>query len=86
MAWLWFAREHPEHREDPLPVWLLSVYFCGVVYEGTKPVMGPTNEVEWRPDIDRLHAEMGLPPAPHALSRYWLELFLPSIVQPPDDE
>lgn len=86
LAWLWFAREHPEHREGPLSVWLLSLYFCGVVYEGVKPVIGPGNEAEWRPDIDRLHAEMGLPLAPHALSHYWLELFLPSIVQPLDSQ
>ena len=35
LAWLWFAREHPSHAEHPLPVWLLSVYFCGVVYQGS---------------------------------------------------
>lgn len=85
LAWLWFAREHPAHRQDPLPVWLLSVYFCGVLYEGVRPVIGPADEAAWRPEIDRLHAEMGLPPAPHPLSHFWLELFLPSIVQPLGD-
>jgi hypothetical protein len=79
LAWLWFAREHPAHGGQ-VPVWLLSVYFCGVAYDATRTI-GPATEAEWRPAIDALHADMGLPSTPHELSRYWLELFLPSVVQ-----
>jgi len=59
LAWLWFAREHDAHRADSLPVWLLSIYFCGVSYRAVKPVVGPASEQEWRPEIKKFHDEMG---------------------------
>jgi hypothetical protein len=72
-------------QRESLPVWLLSIYFCGVHYDGAveKPV-GPASEAEWRPHINALHAEMGLPEPPHLLSDRGIELFLPSIVKPVD--
>jgi hypothetical protein len=79
LAWLWFGRCHEEHRFDPLPIWLVSIYFCGVHYRSVNGIVGPPGESAWRPEIDRLHAEMRLPEN-HPLSSRCIELFLPSIV------
>lgn len=80
LAWLWFAHEHPDHAADPLPVWLVSIYFCGIAYGGAKPTVGPQSEAEWRPAIHALHDEMGLGEKSQPLLQYWSELFLPSII------
>jgi hypothetical protein len=81
LAWLWFAREHPSHRGDPLPVWLVSIYFCGGKYPwGRSGKEGPVDEEAWRPHIDALQREMRVPEPPHELSRHCIELFLRSTV------
>jgi hypothetical protein len=81
LAWVWFAREHDSHSADPLPVWLVSIYFCRCAYpRGHGVEIGPADESAWQPHIDKLHEEMGLPEASHALSPRWIEIFLPSTV------
>jgi hypothetical protein len=85
VAWIWFAREHETHRQQPVDAWLASVYFCGGVYPwGARPggVAGPASAEEWRPFIDDLHREMKLPPRPHLLSDRLIEVFLP-VTRPP---
>ncbi len=80
LAMLWFAR----CRSTPtVPVWLVSLYFLGENYPAVKaPHVGPTTEAAWRPIIQAVHAEVGLPPAPHELSPWWVESFLP-VLEPP---
>jgi hypothetical protein len=85
LGWLWFARHHESHAQAPLPVWLVSVYFCGGLYPwGQGGKLGPAGEAQWRSEIDELHAEMGLAKHPDPLTHHWVELFLPSTVKPPD--
>lgn len=82
LAWIWFAREHAQHRAEPVEAWLVSIYFCGGTYPwGAKPVKGPSSEEQWRPIIDELYAEMHLDEQ-HALSDRTIELFLP-VAGPP---
>lgn len=77
LAWIWYAREHPAHAAQPVDAWLVSVYFLGGVYPwGVASVDGPADEQAWRPFIDGLHQDMGLPSPAHALSDRVVELFL----------
>jgi hypothetical protein len=78
LGWLWFARHHQSHREAPLPVWLVSIYFSGAHYPWSGGQTGPADEAAWRPHIEAVHQEMALPDPPEPLSHHWIELFLPS--------
>jgi hypothetical protein len=44
LAWLWFCRSHATHRANPVPVWQVSLYFCGVHYRSVTGMVGPRNE------------------------------------------
>jgi hypothetical protein len=82
LAVLWFARVQ---AQPPVPVWLVSMYFLGESYpKGNDVEVGPPTEEAWEPIIEKLHAEMGLPQPPHALSDWWFESFLPALSPPPD--
>lgn len=79
LAWLWFGRCHEQHRARPVPVWLLSLYFCDVQYRRVTGMVGPRDENAWRSEVDAIRAELRLP-ARHSLSDRCIELFMPSVV------
>lgn len=77
LAALWYARIK---RDPPVPVWLVSLYFTGERYKTvTGAIVGPASAEEWEPIIESLHRRMGLPPAPHLLTPWWIEAFLPAL-------
>jgi len=77
LAVLWYARIK---RRPPVPLWLMSLYFCGERYPTvTGELIGPASEEEWEPVIGGIHRRMGLPPHPHALTPWWIEAFLPAL-------
>jgi hypothetical protein len=73
---LYFARYK---RQPPVPVWLVSLYVCGELYQSVKGIVGPADEEAWRPLIRFLHDEMGLPHGRTVVSDWWIELFLPAL-------
>ena len=81
LAVLWYSRVK---RDPPVPVWLVSLYFTGEHYRTVVGAhVGPDSEGAWEPIIEALDQRMGLPPAPHLLSPWWIEAFLPAL-EPPD--
>jgi hypothetical protein len=80
LAVLWYARVK---RQPPVPLWLVSLFFCGEHYPtATGELIGPASEQDWEPVIDDIHRRMGLPPHPHALTPLWIEAFLPALEPP----
>src|SRR5207248_6676985 len=69
LAMLYFARCK---RVPAVPVWLVSLYVCGERYKSVSGMVGPADEEAWRPIIQALHDEMGLPHGPSILSACWL--------------
>jgi hypothetical protein len=77
LALLWYARKL---CQPPAPVWLVSLYFLGEHYPlATRTDIGPQTQESWEPNIETLHERMGLPNAPHELSPWWIESFLPAL-------
>ena len=77
---LYFARCK---RVPAVPVWLVSLYVCGERYKSVSGMVGPADEEAWRPIIQALHDEMGLPPGPSILSDWWIEFFVPALEPTP---
>jgi hypothetical protein len=77
LAVVWYSRVK---RDPPEPVWLVSLYFIGEHYGTVAGAqVGPSSVAAWEPIIEALHERMGLPRAPHLLSPWWIEVFLPAL-------